>query len=592
MAVSEHPSWRLYLRLIRQARPFWAHLAAISVMSLLATPLALLAPVPLKIVADYVIGSNPLPPLLATVLPASIESSKAALLGFACLLLILTALAGYVQGVATWLMQTYTGGKLVLQFRAQLFRHAQRLSFAYHDSRGTTDSAYRILYDSPSIEYVMIYGLIPLVSAVVMLAGMIYITARIDGQVVLVALSATPLLFLFTHVFGKRLKRRWTDLKMMESSANSLVQEVISSMRVVKAFGREEHEHDRFIMQSNERMRMQIRTYLLQGGYDLLIGVSMAAATAAVLFLGGLHVMSGSLTLGDLLLMMGYVAQLLDPLKVMSKKLTDLQAGLASAERAFALQDEIPDVIEKPDPIRLTRAAGHVTFRDVSFAYTKSHPVLSGISLDVPSGTRVGIQGRTGSGKSTLLGLLVRFYDVDAGQILVDGVDIRDYRLDDLRNQFGIVLQEPLLFSTSIAENIAYGRIGAPMEEIIEAARLANAHAFISALPDGYDTKVGERGVQLSGGERQRISLARAFLKNAPILILDEPTSSVDMATEGLIMEAMERLMRGRTTFMIAHRLATLKDCDLRVEIRDGRLVGVDQEPTAALAVADRVGVT
>jgi len=585
--VTEHSTLRLYQRLIQQARPFWGHLAAISLMSLVATPLALLAPVPLKIVADYVVGSHPLPPLLKAVLPAAIESSKGALLGFACVLLILTTLAGYIQGVATWLLQTYTGGKLVLQFRAQLFRHAQRLSFAYHDSRGTTDSAYRILYDSPSIEYIMIYGLIPLVSALVMLAGMIYITARIDGQVVLVALSATPLLFLFTHVFGKRLKDRWTDLKMMESSANSQVQEVISSMRVVKAFGREEHEHERFIIQSKEKMRMQIRTYLLQGGYDLLIGVSMATATAAVLLLGGLHVLSGRLLLGDLLLMMGYVAQLLEPLKLLSKKLTELQAGLASAERAFALQDEIPDVIEKPDAIPIEKAAGEVTFRDVRFAYTKGNPVLSGISLDVPPGTRVGIQGRTGSGKSTLLSLLVRFYDVDGGQILIDGVDIRDYKLDELRNQFGIVLQEPLLFSTSIAENIAYGKIGAPMEEIVEAAKLANAHDFIAALPEGYDTKVGERGVQLSGGERQRISLARAFLKDAPILILDEPTSSVDTATEGLIMDAMERLMRGRTTFMIAHRIATLKDCDIRVEMRDGHLV----EVIAELRDADRVGV-
>jgi ATP-binding cassette subfamily B protein len=333
---------------------------------------------------------------------------------------------------------------------------------------------------------------------------------------------------------------------------------------------------------------MQIRTYLLQGGYDLLIGVSMATATAAVLLLGGLHVLSGRLTLGDLLLMMGYVAQLLDPLKVLSKKLTELQAGLASAERAFALQDEIPDVVEKPDAIPIEKAAGEVTFRDVTFAYTKGNPVLSGISLDVPAGARVGIQGRTGSGKSTLLGLLVRFYDVDDGQILVDGIDIRDYKLDELRNQFGIVLQEPLLFSTSIAENIAYGRIGAPMDAIVEAAKFANAHDFIAALPEGYDTKVGERGVHLSGGERQRISLARAFLKDAPILILDEPTSSVDTATEGLIMDAMERLVRGRTTFMIAHRIATLKNCDLHVEMRDRHLVEIIPE----LRDADRVGVT
>jgi len=233
-----------------------------------------------------------------------------------------------------------------------------------------------------------------------------------------------------------------------------------------------------------------------------------------------------------------------------------------------------------------------VTFRDVAFAYEKGQPVLREISLDVPPGARVGIQGRTGSGKSTLLSLLVRFYDADSGQILLDGIDIRDYKLDDLRNQFGIVLQEPVLFSTSLAENIAYGKIGASMEQIIEAARLANADEFITRFPAGYDTQVGERGVQLSGGERQRISLARAFLKDAPILILDEPTSSVDTATETLIMEAMERLMRGRTTFMIAHRLTTLANCDMRVEMSDGRLTGIDVAASPELDLPLRAGVT
>jgi len=577
---------------VRQARPYWAHLGGISALSLLATPLALLAPLPLKLVADSVIGSRPLPHFLAALLPASIADSKGGLLLFSCALLILTALASHLQGLATWLLQTYTGGKLVLEFRARLFRHAQRLSFAYHDSRGAADSAYRIQYDSPSIEYIMIYGIIPLVSAAAMLIGMIYVTAKIDGEIVFIALSVSPLLFIFTRVFGRRLKERWTDLKLMESSANSIVQEVLSSMRVVKAFGREEHEHGRFMLQSNERMKMQIRTYLLQGGYDLLIGVSVASATAAVLYLGGLHVMAGTLTLGDLLLLMGYVAQLLDPLKVLSKKLTELQGGVASAERAFALLDEVPDVVERADPVRLERAVGHVTFRDVCFAYEKGQPVLTDISLDVPAGARVGIQGKTGSGKSTLLSLLVRFYDVNDGQILVDDVDIRDYKIEDLRNQFGIVLQEPVLFSTSLAENIAYGRIGAPMEQIIEAARLANADEFITRFPAGYDTQVGERGVQLSGGERQRISLARAFLKDAPILILDEPTSSVDTATETLIMEAMERLMHGRTTFMIAHRLSTLAHCDMRVEMRSGRLTAIDGAAPPERQLPLRAGVT
>jgi len=574
--VRQQSDWQLYRRLLRQARPYWPHVGGIFALSLLSTPLALLSPVPMKILVDSVIGSHPLPGFIAATLPAGIERSPGALLALACALVILVALASQLQSLASWLLQTYTGEKLVLDFRAQLFRHAQQLSFSYHDTKGASDSAFRIQYDSSSIQYIIINGIIPLISAMMMLVSMIYVTAKIDRDLVLVALSVSPLLFVFTRVFGRKVKRRWKDLKAISSLTNAIVQEVLSSMRVVKAFGREEHEQSRFMVQSNQRVRLQISTYLLQGSYDLLVGLSIAVGTSAVLYFGVMHVRSGVLTLGELLIVVGYVGQLFDPLRVLSKKLTDLQANLASAERAFALLDEMPEVVERPDARHLERSAGRVTFSGVGFAYRKGHPVLSDVSLDVPSGSRVGIQGETGAGKTTLLSLLIRFYDVTEGQILIDDVDIRDYRIDDLRNQFGIVLQEPVLFSASLAENIAYGRLGSSQEEIVEAARLANAHTFIERLPDGYDTQVGERGMQLSGGERQRISLARAFLRDAPILILDEPTSSVDTATEELIMEAMERLMKGRTTFIIAHRLTTLKNCDLRVEMRAGHLAHIE----------------
>jgi ATP-binding cassette subfamily B protein len=246
---------------------------------------------------------------------------------------------------------------------------------------------------------------------------------------------------------------------------------------------------------------------------------------------------------------------------------------MASAERAFALLDEAPDVPERADAAPLLRARGSISFREVSFAYGGGPPVLQGVSVDIPAGARVGIAGKTGAGKTTLINLLCRFYDANLGQVFLDGADLRDYRLADLRNQFAMVLQEPVLFSTTIAENIAYGRLGASQEEIINAAKAANAHEFIEALPDGYQTQVGERGMCLSGGERQRISLARAFLKDAPILILDEPTSSVDLKTEAQILEAMERLMRGRTAFLIAHRPATLVGCDLLLRVENGHVV-------------------
>jgi len=289
--------------------------------------------------------------------------------------------------------------------------------------------------------------------------------------------------------------------------------------------------------------------------------------------------------LGDLLLVMGYLAQLYGPLNTLSNSKASLQSSLASAERAFSILDEAPDVVERPGAQPLARAAGAVAFREVSFAYREDHPVLHEVSFEIDPGTRVGISGETGAGKTTLMSLLGRFYDPTTGEISLDGIDLRDYKLADLRSQFAIVLQEPVLFSTTISENISYARPGASEEEIIEAAKAANAHEFIVGLPHGYETEVGERGMSLSGGERQRIALARAFLRDAPVLILDEPTSSVDTKTEAVIMDAMERLMRGRTTFMIAHRLGTLANCDVRLEIEEGRVVRFEQQriPTEEL---------
>jgi ATP-binding cassette subfamily B protein len=292
-----------------------------------------------------------------------------------------------------------------------------------------------------------------------------------------------------------------------------------------------------------------------------------------VLFIGVHHVLAGTLTLGSLLLVMGYLLQLYKPLEEMSQKAADLQDSLASAERATELLDQAPEVPEKPDARGIERAKGAVAFCGVSFAYREDHPILHNVSFEVDPGIRVGVSGATGAGKTTLMSLLTRFYDPTEGTVRLDDVDLRDYKLADLRNQFAIVLQEPVLFSTSIAENIAYARPDAGHEEIVAAAKAAGAHGFIERLPEGYDTQVGERGMRLSGGERQRISLARAFLKDAPILILDEPTSSVDVKTEAEIMQAMRRLMRGRTTFMIAHRHSALEHCDVRLVIENRRLL-------------------
>jgi ATP-binding cassette subfamily B protein len=322
-------------------------------------------------------------------------------------------------------------------------------------------------------------------------------------------------------------------------------------------------------------MRGNVRVAFIQAGFDVLVGSTTAMGMGCVLFIGAQHVRGGTLTLGEFLMVSAYLVQLYRPLESIGKKVATLQSSLSSAERAFSLLDESPDVAERPHPRHLARATGAVTFECVSFAYQSDRAILQDVSFTVSAGTRVGIVGATGAGKTTLISLLTRFYDPTSGRILLDGEDLRDYSLADLRNQFAIVLQEPVLFSTSIAENIAYARPEASEADIVAAATAANAHEFITRLPQDYETQVGERGMRLSGGERQRIALARAFLRDAPVLILDEPTSSVDVHTERIIIEAMERLMRGRTTFMIAHRLGTLQHCDLLLVIEQARLAAM-----------------
>ena len=580
---------RLFRRLLRQARPHAGAIAALAVLSLAAAPLALLTPVPVKIAIDHVLGDVPIPPWLAAVLPAPALASEGGLLITASLAVVVIALAQQLQGFATSLLQAWTDERLVLGFRARLFEHVQRLALGFHDLRGAADTLYRIQYDALAVRDAVTQGAVPLVTSAATVAVMVGVSAAIDWKLTLVALAIAPVLLAMSQAVKGRLRRQWTHRKELEASAMGVVQEVLGALRVVKAFGQERREVERFRVEAEAGVGARVRAEATQAGFNVLLHTAVAAGTGAVLYLGVQHVRAGVITTGDLVLVLLYLALLYVPLQTVGMKVAALQTAFASAARAFALLDEAPEVDQATHARPLDRAAGAVTFDAVAFAYPGAEPVFEGVSVEVPAGARVGIVGPTGAGKSTLLGLLPRLYDPTAGRVLLDGADLRDLRLADLRRQFAIVLQDPVLFAGSVAENVAYGRPGAGPDEIRQAARRANAHDFVEALPGGYDAPVGDRGMRLSGGERQRISLARAFLRDAPVLLLDEPTSAVDVATERLVMDAIDRLMEGRTTFMISHRPDTLARCDLVLRVGGGGVEVLDG-PAARRALPSYAG--
>jgi ATP-binding cassette, subfamily B, bacterial len=438
----------LLKRLFAQARPYWGNLIVLLALGLLTTPLALLAPLPLKIVVDNVINEKPLTGFVQAIVPSWATGSSTSLLVYAVILLLAVTLISELASLVSYVLSTFTGEKLILGFRVRLFEHVQRLSLGYHDSRGTADSTYRIQYDAAAVQNVALNGLTPFISAGVMFVAMLYVTAKIDWELALIALVVSPILAGLTEIKRRRLRQGWKDAKRLESSSFAVVQEVLTSLRVVKAFGQEDRERDRFADRSSESVRKKISLSFIDGSISLVFAMTTALGTGAVLFVGARNVQSGTLTLGSLLLVMGYLVQMYTPLTQIAKSITQLQSSLASAERAFTTLDEQPAVGERPNARSITRARGAVCFREVSFGYSADRVVLSGVSFDVPAGARVGISGFTGAGKTTLVNLLTRFYDPDAGTVLLDGVDLRDYKLRDLRRQFAIVLQEPVLFST------------------------------------------------------------------------------------------------------------------------------------------------
>lgn len=568
------PNPKLTAQVWNHTGGFRVRLFAILLMELLGTPLSLLSPLGIKIAIDTVVGGKPLSSFLQHTVPAALVRTPQRALLFAAALQIAVVLLIQLHGFANYILKMSTGENLVLALRKSLFRHLQRLPIQYHDKHGTADSMFRVQDEAPALKSITVDGALFLISDSIKLLAIGAVTAFIDWHLALLALSVSPLLVLYAAIYQRRVGGRYREVRKMESSAVKTIQEALSAMRVVKAFGQEESEHARFSERSQHALLQRIRLAYADGLFGLSINVTTAAGMALVLYFGIGGVLAGAVTLGSLLMVITYLLQLYAPLQNITYHIASLQTSSASVERAFEILDAAPEAGAQPSAILPVsagyRSRGAFEFQNVTFSYEPERPVLKEVSLAVPPGTQIGLVGRTGAGKTTLVNLLIRFHEPTSGRILLDGIDLRAYPLPVLRKQFAVVLQDPALFSTTIAENIAYGQPEATREQIVEAAIAANAHPFVMRLPHGYDTQLGERGTLISGGERQRISLARAFLKDAPILILDEPTSSLDNRTEADILEAMKRLVAGRTTFFISHRLSSLADCDLLIKLHDG----------------------
>ena len=533
---------------------------------LLIAAFELLKPWPLQIVIDNALGGKPFP-------IAALSSSPVKLLLLACVGMVVVH---FGAGVLT-LLHNYTairiGQDMVNDLRGALYAHLQRLSLAFHSRQRVGDLLYRITADSFAVQTMIMNGALPILSALVLLAGMLVVLFPLDPALTVLALTVVPVLFALIALFNRRIVEIAGDVRATESRVYSLVQWAMSSIKLVQAFTKEEEEHRRFMGASRESLQATLRLYSWQTLYSGTVNLVIAAGTAIVVFAGAQAVISGTLSIGQLIVFISYLAQLYAPINQITQSWGLIAGARVGARKIFEILDTEPDLEDGTQNFPQSGARGEVAWSRVDFRYRADTPILTSIELKVPAGTKIAVVGPTGAGKSTLLGLLPRFYDPSAGSVAIDGIDVREYAMRSLRNQIAMVLQPPLIFPLSARDNIAYGRPGAGDAAIEHAARLARIDDLIASLPAGYDTLLGESGASLSEGEKQRITIARALLRNAPILILDEPTSALDVTTEALVMAGIEGLMAGRTTFVIAHRLSTVQRCDRIVVLRGGVIV-------------------
>jgi ATP-binding cassette subfamily B protein/subfamily B ATP-binding cassette protein MsbA len=559
----------LYRRVIGYYRPYLGTIAFSLVLLLAGVNLNLLKYWPIQWVIDHVITVGPGGTVHWNMV--NLPAAQAALVA-AIVMVVIYLLAG---GLGFWrnYLSIEIGLKALLQLRTQLYSYLQYLPLHFHDRRRSGDSTFRVAYDAQAIQTFFNRGFDTIFGSVLTLVMTFLYMLHMDAVLACVSLAVLPLLWLTIYVFSARVRAQTTALQQEESDVLARASEGLTSIRIVHAFGQEEFEVREFEREARASYAANLNLTVTNAISTLTVSAVMALGIAAVLYVATLHILAGRLTIGQLTLFLAYVNMLYQPLEQLSYTAWAMEGAAAGMQRVFEILDAEDSVPERPGAKPMARARGAIAFEDVSFAYDADHPILRGISLDVQPGQTVALVGGTGAGKTTLVSLVPRFYDPGAGRVLIDGLDVRDATKKSLRANISVVLQDTLLLSGTVLENIAYGRPEATRAEIEAAAEAAQAHAFIGELPRGYDTQVGERGVRLSGGQKQRIGLARAFLKNAPILLLDEPTSALDLATEAEIMETLHALMSRYTTLIVTHRLATIHRADCIHVLENGRVV-------------------
>ena len=532
----------------------------------------LLQPWPLKIVLDDVLHSKSGHAQVMQWVHKYLGADKMATLEFACIAVLLIALLDAVCTYGEKYLTTSVGQWVTHDLRRTIYSHIQRLSLAYHDNKRTGDLISRVTDDVENIQSFITQGLLGIVVNMVTLVGMIGVMFYLNWRFTLIALSVAPPLFVVVYTYTRKIKKAAREVRKKEGDVTSVVEEVLSSIRVVKAFAREDYEVRRLETESLEQVETALHARSLKAKLTPIVDVIVAVGTALVLWYGAKLVLGGALSAGSMVVFILYLSKMYKPMQELSK-MTDTYSkaavGYERLQEVLATNEEVKD---SPRAMAAPRLRGEIEFDQVSFCYTPDVPILKDVSLRVEAGQVAAFVGPTGAGKTSIISLIPRFYDPTSGVVSIDGIDVRRFRQKSLRQQISFVLQETMLFRAPVWQNIAYGKPDATRPEIVRAAELANASEFIEKLADGYDTVLGERGMTLSGGQRQRIAIARAVIRNTPILLLDEPSSGLDAASETLVFEALDRLMKDKTSIVIAHRLSTIRRADIIFVIDDGRL--------------------